>query len=448
MKFIKGLLYLSLLISFSSQLFAIESTRLVTVLIKKGTVKARLPGGIITDVQVNSTLPEGSELITSVKSFVKIIFLDKSVINLGPESSIIITALPKAEAGIINLIKGQIRAEVTKNYMEMTDKSKSKLFIQTKTAAMGIRGTDFQVNYNPINQNSSLIVFEGKVIMAHIDRAIQNEAFNQAKLEMIVSNNTAVLVKQGQISAVNLNISDRALIPSKLAPKQLDALKENTTGLDENTNSKKIIRDITPPGIDSAAFINKSTDALKSELNEAKGYFNDKTNEYKPSAGSIIDLKTVNLIAPPTDAKFDHSTKTFVISENFGKVDERSGAFKAPKGYVLSNEGFFKPVLKNQTTRLENGKKEIEIGLPNNPEGSTPGTEVFPSVWRETKASSTTPVLTAEPKVILSAPSTIQSPTIIKEPAPTFEAPAPAPTTLKQPAEILTTQPIQQPSEI
>lgn len=86
--------------------------------------------------------------------------------NLGPNSQMVINAFPKKEAGIITLVKGQIRSQVTKDYMEMEDKSKSKLYIKTKTAAMGIRGTDFQVNFNPQNQNTSLITFEGKVAMA------------------------------------------------------------------------------------------------------------------------------------------------------------------------------------------------------------------------------------------------------------------------------------------
>lgn len=340
MKLKSMLITLCLLMSLSSDLFA-ESSNVATVLLLRGKVTAKLPDGNQIELKADQTLPEGAQLTTAAKSFVKLVFIDKSTLNLGPSSSMLIQAFPKKEAGIIKLIQGQIRAEVTKNYMEMDDKSKSKLYIQTKSSAMGIRGTDFQVNYNPANGNSSLIVFEGKVVMSHIDRVHQNEVFIQNKLEMLVSSNSAVLVKQGQISAVNLNISDRALLPTKLAPKQLDALKENKTGLEgeDSAKNKKQFRDIVPPGVDSAAFTNVSAEALKSEVAEAKSFFNEKTREYKPAAGAIIDLKTVNIIAPPPEAAFDHSTKTFVITENFGKIDEKSGQFKAPKGYELSNEG-------------------------------------------------------------------------------------------------------------
>ena len=190
-------------IAFNS--FAAENV--AKVIIMRGMVKAKLLDGSMFDVKVDQSIPEGATVLTSEKSFVKLLFIDKSQMNLGPSSQMTITAFPKKEAGIITLVKGQIRSQVTKDYMEMDDKNKSKLYIKTKTAAMGIRGTDFQVNFNPDNQNTSLITFEGKVAMAHIDRAAREDNFDQINLESVVSSNKAVFVTKGQISAVNLNVS-------------------------------------------------------------------------------------------------------------------------------------------------------------------------------------------------------------------------------------------------
>lgn len=346
------LLTFSILFLFSVAAFCDENN-VATVLKVKGKAKAVLTNGKEFELTEEKMLPEGTQLITSEKSFVKLVFIDKSTINLGPLSSMRIQAFPKKDAGIINLLRGQIRAEVTKNYMDIEDKNKSKLYIYTKTSAMGVRGTDFQVNYNPANQNSSLIVFEGKVAMAHIDRAQINEEFIQNKLEAIVSANTAVLVRQGQISAVNLKISDRALIPTKLAPTQLDALKENSTGLGEDEKKSKRFRDTVPPGLDSSAFNNASPDAIKAEAEKAKSYFNEKTHEYRPAAGTILDLKSVNIISPPAEAPFDYSTRTFVITENFGKINGRTGQFKAPVGYEFSDEGKYRVVGKVGDKKFE-----------------------------------------------------------------------------------------------
>ena len=43
------------------------------------------------------------------------------------------------------------------------------MFIKTKTAAMGVRGTDFTSIYNPSLQNTSVVTFEGDVRLAKID---------------------------------------------------------------------------------------------------------------------------------------------------------------------------------------------------------------------------------------------------------------------------------------
>ena len=179
---------------FSKLIFANENN-VAKVVILKGQVTAKLKDGTDIEVKVDQSFPEGVSLQTAQKSFVKLIFIDKSQMNLGPNSHLVINAFPKAEAGIITLVKGQIRSQVTKDYMDMDDKSKSKLYIKTKTAAMGIRGTDFQVNFNADNQNTSLITFEGKVAMSHIDKDHREDQLDQGKLEKFVSSDKAVMVE-------------------------------------------------------------------------------------------------------------------------------------------------------------------------------------------------------------------------------------------------------------
>lgn len=345
MKFKHTLLSL-LIILFGATALADDVAKVV---ILKGQVKAKLANGSIIDVKADQSLPEGAVLQTAEKSFVKLIFIDKSQMNLGPNSQMVINAFPKKEAGIITLVKGQLRSQVTKDYMEMDDKSKSKLYIKTKTAAMGIRGTDFQVNFNPENQNTSLITFEGKVAMAHIDRGEREVKFDQSKLEKVVSSDKAVMVTKGQISAVNNNVAERAMAPTSLGIKQLDALKENETGTKESIESdKKQFRNPLPPGADSAIFSNVTPEkaapvegADGNAKGNPNGFFNTKTGEYKLPAGSIIDLNTVNIVPPPANAVFDPNTKTYVVPESFGKIDKTTGEYKAPDGLKLGSDGKF-----------------------------------------------------------------------------------------------------------
>jgi hypothetical protein len=365
---IKIILLMMFILSVTSFSAIAAENMVAKVVILRGNVKAKLLNGSMIDVKADQDIPEGAVIQTAEKSFVKLIFIDKSQMNLGPSSQMVINAFPKKEAGIITLVKGQIRSQVTKDYMDIEDKNKSKLFIKTNTAAMGIRGTDFQVNYNPENQNTSLITFEGKVAMSHIEKSIREDAFDQSKLEKVVSSDKAVMVSGGHISAVNLNVAERAMVPTILAPTQIEALKSNENGLKEGAKemneSSKQIRNPIPPGVEGTTFSNNSGEVEKiisknmgseetlkvnkeiektqaTKSTDSTGFFNDKTGEYKMPAGSIIDLKTVNIIPPPTNAVFDPNTKTFIVPENFGRIDKASGEYKAPEGLKLNSDGKF-----------------------------------------------------------------------------------------------------------
>ncbi|MFA6237562.1 MAG: FecR family protein [Bacteriovorax sp.] len=405
MKLINLLVTGLLAMSFLQTAYADEAG-VAKVVVLRGQVKARLPNGTTFDVKADQSIPEGAVLQTAEKSFVKLIFIDKSQMNLGPSSEMVITSFPKKEAGIITLVKGQIRSQVTKDYMEIDDKSKSKLYIKTKTAAMGIRGTDFQVNFNAENQNTALITFEGKVAMSNIDKSAREDQFDQGKLEKVVSSEKAVMVEHGQISAVNSNVADRAMTPTLLGTKQIDALKNNETGVKESTDSDgKQYRNPLPPGVDSATFSNVAPEAAKAAdsktAGDPNGFFNAKTGEYKLPAGSIVDLNTVNVIPPPANAVFDPNTKTYVVPESYGKIDITTGEYKAPAGLSLGADGKFVMVdpsayAKSQEVNKEEKKADGATGVapaegeraPASVEGEQPASST------ETSPTTTTAVTT------------------------------------------------------
>lgn len=400
------------------------------VVVMRGMVKAKLTDGTILDVKADQSIPEGATVQTAEKSFVKLLFIDKSQMNLGPNSQMIITAFPKKEAGIITLVKGQIRSQVTKDYMEMDDKSKSKLYIKTKTAAMGIRGTDFQVNFNPANQNTSLITFEGKVAMAHIDRASREDSFDQQNLESVVSSDKAVFVTKGQISAVNLNVAERAMVPTLLGTKQVEALEKNETGIKESSageESAKQFRNPIPPGAEGAAFSNSSPE-LEKEISKAAptkavynekhasadGFFNTATGEYKLPAGSIIDLSTVNIIPPPVNAVFDNNTGTYAVPETFGKVDKSTGEYKAPVGLALGVDGKFTVVDAEAFKKSQAPTQEKKEEAPKTDATATPAKEGDVSAAPAPAPLPPVPVVfageAAQTFIVKNADTTIRSP--------------------------------------
>lgn len=354
------------------------------VIIIRGEVKAKLPTGEIVDLKKDMWLKEGSVLQSESGSFARLLFIDKSTMNLGPESQMVIDQFPENAAGIITLMKGQVRSHVTKDYMNNQETDKSKLFIKTKTAAMGVRGTDFQVNYNPANNNTALITFSGAVAMAQFDSPIGDRSFSQDVLERTVSSERAVVVRQGEFSGVTPQTS-RATIPTRLNPTQLESLKKNDGGdvakvRPSEPSERKQFRNPIPPGVDSKTFSNNPTEsmtktiatnlgvavaqtmvtnvtneraanALKTSISAPppEGFKNAATGAYAPPAGSVIDLATVNIIPIPKGSTFDPVSQTYMIPPELGKVNIISGQYEAPKGMTLTNEGTLVVVVDSTT---------------------------------------------------------------------------------------------------
>lgn len=367
----KNILIFTFIFSLTSLELLAAEKNVAKVILMKGEARGKTAAGTVFQVKIDQDITEGSVIQTSDKSFVKLLFIDKSQMNLGPKSQMIINSFPSSEAGIITLVKGQLRSKVTKDYMEIDDKSKSKLFIKTSSAAMGIRGTDFQVNYNEANHNTALITFEGAVVMANINRAEKNSYFDQRQLESVVSSEKAVTVKEGQVSAVNLNISELAMVPTKLGTGQITALRENETGVKTSNetsseSSNKQFKSPIPPGLDSAIFATTpKTNDGQPETAAANGFFNQKTGEYKLPAGSIIDLNSVNIIPPPVNAVFDPNSKMYVVPTTFGKIDASTGEYKAPEGLKLGNDGKFQVVApKDRGPASEGAAAPKKLELP------------------------------------------------------------------------------------
>lgn len=371
-KLTSAALLLSFLLSFKMVAFAAEEG-VAKVVVIRGEVKGKMPDGSIVDLAKDMWLKEGTVIQSASGSFCRLLFIDKSTMNLGPESQMVIDQFPENAAGIITLMKGQVRSNVTKDYMNNQETDKSKLFIKTKTAAMGVRGTDFQVNYNPANDNTALITFKGAVAIAQFEAVNGTGRFNQDFLERTVSSQVAVVVRQGEFSGVTPQTS-RATIPTKLNPIQLETLKKNDSGIQAKAPpapaARKEFRNPIPPGVDSKKFANNPTESMTKTITlnispEASKALNEKVNSeraavnvvtsttapppegfkdastgaYAPPAGSVIDLATVNIIPPPKGSVFDPISQTYTIPPELGRVNPYTGSYEAPTGMTLTNEG-------------------------------------------------------------------------------------------------------------
>lgn len=354
------------------------------VIILKGKVKAKSNNKVI-NLKKGMWLTEGAMIQSAPRSFCKLLFVDKSQMSLGPKSKMEIKAFPKNKPGIINLLNGQLRSKVTKNYMKMGDKNKSKLFIKTRSAAMGVRGTDFQVNFNQENMVTSLVTFEGAVAMARLDDQVAQ--INQNVLEKIVSSKDAVIVVKGQYSGVD-QASPRATAPTKISPNQLNTLKNTTDNTKQLNTSrvkvpKKQFRSPIPPGVSAKTFatssksLEKSVAAVagtkiivqvkqevaKQDRQEPKWAAVKKNQAVvinAPKAGGFVDLKTALYVAPPKGSAFDANAGVFIPPANVGSIDPKTGDYQAPAGYALTAKGTYE----TKPMDIEPGRTIASVGRP------------------------------------------------------------------------------------
>jgi len=306
MKFILAILTLLISLSIAAQ----EGDQAAKIILLKGEIKAKFPSNSsIQTLKLNDWLPVGAIVQSAPKSFAKLLFVDKSQMNLGPDSKLTIESFDKKEPGVINLIKGELRAKVTKDYMEMEAKDKSKLFIKTKTAAMGVRGTDFKVTYTPQTQVTSLMTFEGSVAFAKIDIK-ERDLSSKNNLEKIVSSDTAVLVKKGEYSGAK---PDEAKVsePVKVDTTQLqkEKAKDDSAKVEEKSEAK-VVRNIIPPGASVQEFEAPKEEIVKKEVvsDSSKKEGQDRAPASiganpppppPPERGFKVDLTTGNAAPPP-----------------------------------------------------------------------------------------------------------------------------------------------------
>lgn len=358
------------------QASADESNKVAKVIILKGKVFEIRSGQKPIPLKRGMWVREGSQLQSQKSSFAKLLFIDKSQMNLGPESAMKIQAFPKNKAGIIDLLKGKVRSKVTKNYMDI-DKNGSKLFIKTKTAAMGVRGTDFQVIFNPRNSVTSLVTFEGAVAMAKLEAASQR--IDQRALDNRLNRREAVIVRQGQYSGVMPN-QKRVSIPVKISPTQLETLKNTDPSVGQNDkrkpasvekSKKKVVRSIVPKGLDpkkvadvsngsvdkaisdgvgkqaAQAVVQQTQEQIQSARSEGpppEGFVDAATGAYAPPAGGFIDEKTGLYVPPAEGSTFDPNAGVYIPPPEVGSVDTETGSYVPPEGYQLVDSGELVPV--------------------------------------------------------------------------------------------------------
>lgn len=154
---------------FSLTAFLVHSTVIASdqpavgrVLLSKGEVLVSRVGANEELYLMNGDIVyEDDSIETKERSILKIKFFKNGQMTLGPNSVVKLETFKKKKPGLIKLLKGQLRSQIDKE-----ESAKEKLLVKTKTSAMGIRGTDFEIKYNPLRESTVLAVHSGLVAMS------------------------------------------------------------------------------------------------------------------------------------------------------------------------------------------------------------------------------------------------------------------------------------------
>jgi len=348
----------------------------VAIVIKiRGNATQLVPGEMqARKLKLGDRLKEDASILTAKRSFARIQFIkDETKLNIGPNSKIIVMSSKSNEPTLIGLLKGKIRAKVTRDKRS----SKNKFFVKTRQAALGVRGTDFQTIYNPSNKITSLVTFKGEVAMVKTEdvskHIVKNETVtdisrsskninsinvNKIKPELhdttenlnkMLSDKSTVIVKKGQYSGTYQGLS-KVSKPVNINPNQLNTLYKNNN-LIENNN-----KNITKQALDDVDVSKLQIKAVRQDT-PAEGFFNKKTGDFAPKSGGVIDINTGIYIPPSKNSLFDSKTGVY-LDKNIGSIDKRTGEYVAPKGLKLDAKKGFIISKNNKDKKLQ---KDLEI---------------------------------------------------------------------------------------
>ena len=301
-------------------------------------------GDTSAKVKQGMWIREGSMIKTEPRSFVRLGFVDKSTMNVGPSSQMKIEKFNKNEASVINVLSGKIRSQVSKDYLNI-DKDKSKMFVKSKSAVMGIRGTDFIFSTHPKTGASTAVLFEGSVVFNNL-----KPGEGARDLESIVDRGRRINPGQFSVSRPDLK---KPTVPAKMSSVQLKALEKNKSFLNQDNKSAKgpKKRSAVPPGL-SGAVVASDGEGLSKGLEkvanvsatrepgsekpdaQSKGFI--KGADVKPVDGSIVHIDSGAVLPLGVDSSFDSNTQEWV-SASF-EVDT-AGQIVVPEGYKLTDEG-------------------------------------------------------------------------------------------------------------
>jgi len=280
------------------------------------------------EVVVGAKIYEDTSILTQPKSVVIVRFLNGSTMTIAPSSKVVIADRTPGHGDVVGLLTGKLRA-VVKDKGEA--QGKEKFFVKSRSASMGVRGTEFQATYNNTNNITSLLTYRGNVALKRLPPT--TPPVTSSDVSQIVKSGS--VVKEGEYSGASPNLI-KETVPVKISPEQFTLLKLNS----DFSSQVKISKEELKKEIDRT--IESFSKSQSSEYSQKEGTYNPKQNSFRPRSGGYIDLNTGIYVQPSDASVLDEKTKVYRADKKLGKLD-MSGQYLPPEGVKLDEMRGFVP---------------------------------------------------------------------------------------------------------
>ncbi|MDA8791989.1 FecR family protein [Bacteriovoracaceae bacterium] len=271
----------------------------------KGRVTILPPSTTAADqLNVDDKVLEDSSVVTNKGAFVRIKMSDGSTLTVKPNSKVVVRSFQKKKIGMVKLIKGVVRTKVHK---ALNRKKKNKFIVKTRSAVMGVRGTEFVTSFHPQSQKTTLLTIEGEVAMK---KAQKSDLITGAKPETPDFNKSnSQVISRGQLTQAMPEKRSLAK-PVKLAPQQFASVRVNDDFKPE-VKKEELLKEI---------------EKVEGEYAEdAKAGENFATQD----SGGVVDFYQGEYLKPNQKAKFNEKLKIYEADENLIKKVNPKGEFQA-----------------------------------------------------------------------------------------------------------------------
>lgn len=289
-----------------------------TILVVKGKSKTE-SNGKLSVLEQGSTIKAGSVIKTQKNSYLRVIFIDETQMDLGPDTEVKVEKFPKGGPGLLSLLVGHARVR----YIEKTTKKiRQKMAIRTPTALAEVKGTDFEIIYNDKNTVTSIVTFDGAVSFSKNPEGGESSQ--------------AYTVTPGNFSSINSD-ADMPSVPTRISPEQFDYLARSRPADSVSIPalvSNKESGSIVPPGTDPRSLAGQP-EGVAALGPPPEGFYDADTGQYAPRAGGFIDHKSGLYIPPPADSAFDPVTGTYAVPTTLGEINPATGEYVPPPAYEL-----------------------------------------------------------------------------------------------------------------